>query len=531
MKKLWMLLLVLVLSMAAPPEAFAEEAGGAAGFTGRVFDTGDEGLFLRAEPGTEAEMLAIIPDGTRISVGVTDNGWGAVSYLGYNGWVYLGYVENIGEYAPESYDSWQQAYLYLLQQEQPSIESYNWQKGYPGDYDYSYEKTPRQVSIRDIWGDDTPELIYVKQSGPLNSMPSISELRVVTFREGYLQQLLRTGQWDSVAGGGFDYCLFQKNGEKPLYAMTAYGDEYTRIITYRFEENSQGLLDMIEQYQFYDRPGEVVDSVLTYTQEYYQSGAACTEEEYAGAMKQIYAGISDVLMFSGENRFGEEMNQAISNGAKWDMTAEEAINYLMAKNTTVPNDLTLQELNGLLDFLAYYAWKGGTYDYRSVPAEEEWRNLLEAVIRHPSAVNESIYPGEPVQEYWDQADPRNQWQAHLVFSEAKADWILKNIFHVSDADLTAMKAAAENDTNSYLQDGNYYCSLGGVGGGYMVWLDAMEYDGTFYTIEYRVQDAYDMEGIDIKHLYGLFRFENLEGENYWTVYYMGNEAPDFLPEA
>jgi len=62
------------------------------GYSGVVSADGD-GLTLRSGPDSDNDFLAVIPDGTQLDILDVQDGWGYVSFDGYEGWVSLDYVE------------------------------------------------------------------------------------------------------------------------------------------------------------------------------------------------------------------------------------------------------------------------------------------------------------------------------------------------------------------------------------------------------------------------------------------------------
>jgi len=67
-----------------------------------VYDTGWEGLALKASPNVNSMWYLMIPENTVITISqLSGNGWGYTSYNGYTGWVALKYTRIIGDYGSE----------------------------------------------------------------------------------------------------------------------------------------------------------------------------------------------------------------------------------------------------------------------------------------------------------------------------------------------------------------------------------------------------------------------------------------------
>ena len=91
--------------------------------------------------------------------------------------------------APEkpAREDWE-AYLALLLQQREQINAYSWQKGYYGYGTQTEEQIARPVVFSDVYGDETPELIYVSLD------PSIpggvcTKLNIVTSENGRVRTL------------------------------------------------------------------------------------------------------------------------------------------------------------------------------------------------------------------------------------------------------------------------------------------------------------------------------------------------------
>ena len=171
-----------------------------------------------------------------------------------------------------------------------------------------------------------------------------------------------------------------------------------------------------------------------------------------------------------------------------------------------------------LYFLAKFMWLSDTYDCTAVTSSSEWRSILEGVIAHPSCCDEAYYPGELAEESWDGTDPLGKWTSYRKFSEAKAYWILTNIFNVTDADYHALQEQIFANTHTYLyDDGYYYSFLGGVGGGYQATIEDIQQENGDYIVQFSVDDDYFSMH---KELTARLQFKNIDGRYYWSLYQM-----------
>jgi len=119
------------------------------------------------------------------------------------------------------------SYLAHLEEKGEAISSYVWQysgqdmEGAGEEVDLKEGKT---VLLWDIFGDDTPELLYIEgNSGKEDGRVSQADLQVYSFTGGRLEPLCTMDSLDVFAGGGVNYTLFQIQGEKTLYL---YREEY-----------------------------------------------------------------------------------------------------------------------------------------------------------------------------------------------------------------------------------------------------------------------------------------------------------------
>ena len=119
------------------------------------------------------------------------------------------------------------SYLAHLEEKGEAISSYVWQYGGQDVEDAgedAEQKEGKTVLLWDIFGDDTPELLYIEgNSGKEDGRVSQADLQVYSFTGGRLEPLCTMDSLDVFAGGGVNYTLFQIQGEKTLYL---YREEY-----------------------------------------------------------------------------------------------------------------------------------------------------------------------------------------------------------------------------------------------------------------------------------------------------------------
>lgn len=141
--------------------------------------------------------------------------------------------------APEYLDAYK-AYKNVLENDKTSIRNFTWQLGEGNE--------SRPVVFCDIFGDDTPELIYtsVYHLNPENLNMGSTNLNIYTYKDGKAELLYKSENifWDeNEAGGdgGIKTFLFQIEGEKTLYAFHKGADEFTTKTYYQFKEKNGSL--------------------------------------------------------------------------------------------------------------------------------------------------------------------------------------------------------------------------------------------------------------------------------------------------
>ena len=137
------------------------------------------------------------------------------------------------------------SYLAHLEEKGEAISSYVWQYGGQEAEETGEEaehKEGKTVLLWDIFGDDTPELLYIKGSSDKeDGAVSQADLQVYSFTGGKLEPLCTMNSLDVFAGGGVNYTLFQIQGEKTLYL---YREEYDGQMLERLYRLNNGSLPL-----------------------------------------------------------------------------------------------------------------------------------------------------------------------------------------------------------------------------------------------------------------------------------------------
>ena len=137
------------------------------------------------------------------------------------------------------------SYLAHLEEKGEAISSYIWQYGGQEEEDTGENqenKERKTILLWDIFGDDTPELLYIEgSSGKEDGRVSQADLQVFSFKGGKLEPLCTMDSLDVFAGGGVNYTLFQIQGEKTLYL---YREEYDGQMLERLYRLNNGSLPL-----------------------------------------------------------------------------------------------------------------------------------------------------------------------------------------------------------------------------------------------------------------------------------------------
>lgn len=169
--------------------------------------------------------------------------------------------------APTQNNNAYQAYRTLLLQNEQAIQAYNWQ--------YSDKSLP--VAMADVFGDSTPELLYLSASG------NTARLNVYTY-DGTKTVLLSGSALSSNADIDDTYFLFQKSGDKRLYLYSADDNDYGTSRCLRFDE-SDGKLTATE-----------LCSSRSYPSSYIVNSENVSTSAYAAYESSLFSDISSILI-------------------------------------------------------------------------------------------------------------------------------------------------------------------------------------------------------------------------------------------
>lgn len=236
------------------------------------------------------------------------------------------------------------AYLDVLAENREAILAYDWQKGVVYDaerYETALGGTPRQVAVADVWGDETPELLYIaaeKQDGCY----IFARLHLVTFEDGAARELGERFDLslDGQVGGGMNYRLFQTESDKGLWLYKIYYSE-------GFDETYTHLTAAGELKTLFDCSHsryltESAAGEWSETDEWERLGAKCSREAYESEVPLPEEQAKGLLM---RNAMGYEYDEdwetpadafAYPEGAA--KTYDEAVAYLRGELGITPDE-------------------------------------------------------------------------------------------------------------------------------------------------------------------------------------------------
>ena len=236
------------------------------------------------------------------------------------------------------------SYLAHLEEKGEAISSYVWQYSGQDTEDAGEEaeqKEGKTVLLWDIFGDDTPELLYIEgNSGKEDGRVSQADLQVYSFTGGKLEPLCTMDSLDVFAGGGVNYTLFQIQGEKTLYL---YREEYDGQMLERLYRLNNGSLPLSfeeiasHSYEAFggedagEEAGENVGESVGETAEegssgqYMLHGKEVKEQDYLTLWEGMKKNQSHILLSNGKNSKFEDSQDTVDVMQK---TEDKASNTL-----------------------------------------------------------------------------------------------------------------------------------------------------------------------------------------------------------
>ena len=228
---------------------------------------------------------------------------------------------------PEHRDEAFAGYLDVLAVYREDILGYDWQTGWVFNEDL-YEFLPAgelsPVAITDVWGDETPELLFLAANTYDGSRYSTT-LHVYGWRDGGVRELASLSGLDSEVGGGGDFRLFH-DVDKSLWVYNIYysegiNEEYTHF-------SGEGGMESLGTWSHNDwlMPEEGAETAQ-HLHEWFRGNVPSTEEKFNAAVPAEAVRESGLILRSTEYSEDAAATQDLSTG-KESMSYDAAVAYL-----------------------------------------------------------------------------------------------------------------------------------------------------------------------------------------------------------
>ena len=253
------------------------------------------------------------------------------------------------EPAPD-YSAAYAAYLGILQENQRYITAYDWQRSDPD----VTEANLKPVAMADVYGDGTPELLFMRgTAGDNNEYYYKANLVVSTYEDGTVKNLYDEPLDVAVAGGTF-FCVFAGK-DKTLYIYDSIGDEGVDYYYHRLAASGSTLAP-VENISHSSYPTEDYSS---FEDTYYIDETEVSHEDYEKIRSAWYDNTASILLTSyNDDEFLVGLHRSQGSEA---LTYDEAIAKLnelaaggapfedAASNSAAAPNLTADDIFGALN--------------------------------------------------------------------------------------------------------------------------------------------------------------------------------------
>ena len=253
------------------------------------------------------------------------------------------------EPAPD-YSAAYAAYLGILQENQRYINAYDWQRSDPD----VTEANLKPVALADVYGDGTPELLFMRgTAGDNNEYYYKANLVVSTYEDGTVKNLYDEPLDVAVAGGTF-FCVFAGK-DKTLYIYDSIGDEGVDYYYHRLAASGSALAP-VENISHSSYPTEDYSS---FKDTYYIQETEVPQEDYEKIRSAWYDNTASILLTSyNDDEFLVGLHRAQGSEA---LTYDEAVAKLnelaagsapfeeAASNSAAAPNLTADDIFGALN--------------------------------------------------------------------------------------------------------------------------------------------------------------------------------------
>ena len=215
------------------------------------------------------------------------------------------------------------AYLQTLQAEKKEIFNYDWQLDRTDDDDLDRESNRKRIALKDLYGDDKPELLYISAPDGGYGYSYEAFLHICTWEEDGVKEIYND-RIDVAAGGGMYFVLFTREGSPDLFDIEDYGDEnWTWVYgDYSADGDKITKTDILKKVS-----GPDENDYEKTVEEFYSYDETVTPEEYSEKESEIKSSVKEIIMYSGT--WDEEFRSLISEKGATGWTYEEALDALI----------------------------------------------------------------------------------------------------------------------------------------------------------------------------------------------------------
>lgn len=242
------------------------------------------------------------------------------------------------------------AYLGVLQENQHYIIAYDWQKSDPD----MTEANSKPVAFADVYGDGTPELLFMRgTAGENGAYYYLANLVVCTYEAGAVKTLYDENLDVAVAGG--TCCCVFAGKDKTLYIYDSIGDEGVDYYYHRLAASGSTLAP-VENIAHSSYPTEDYSSM---EDTYYIDDTKVSHEDYEKIKSAWYDNTEKILLSSAnDDEFLVGLHREQGSEA---LTYDEAIAKLSgllpssspvtdsASSSAAPAELTAESIFGALN--------------------------------------------------------------------------------------------------------------------------------------------------------------------------------------
>ena len=262
-----------------------------------------------------------------------------------------------------------------------------------------------------------------------------------------------------------------------------------------------------------------------------KSGRVYSKEKTTDILETMQSEASEMITQPPYSDIKDDTTGA-SNGSMNDssISTDAQVNYNETQNhhEFVSCDMTTDERDSLNKFIdkifdAYYDATAVNAIYQAEYIALESHSSLYGYL-----YGIDVHSGDGLS-----TDPLNNFSYDTYYSYGvldgeKADWLITNILNVKPIHHETPVSETPGRGRLYYRDGKYYIPYGDVGGfSPILNISSITTDGTYYYVEYNYGWEDDSES-DFTCAYALLQPKEIDGETWWSLYYVSNNPIDNL---